>query len=269
MDYGTNRNMLKKIYILLMVSCGMTMAVNGQKIGIEGSYTADILAQEHKGDKDNVWLNGWNVALRYEQSLNEPRSLGLNVGLGWEMAGGRYGVEWYEPYTTCTRFMHYLSVPIDIMYYVPLDKKNRLKFMVYGGTRLYVGMAGDYDHHYYMATKDYNPQNPFGDSKVGEKMHRWDVGVGLGVGIEFYGLYAKVGYDCPLTNSARDYAPTSLYQHRVHATLGYSFDLKKYIERNRIRKGKGESHSRRSGAMALPDDKAMPGMNEREGFKRR
>lgn len=267
---------MKRIYRILMFFSALAllpaMNVHAQRIGLEGSYVADILSQKDGGKTKTNLLNGWNALFTYEHSLGgDSSNWALNVGLGWEMRANRYGVEWYEPYTTCTRFLHYVQVPVDVEYFIPLDRKHKLRLYFYGGPRLSVGVLGDYAHHYYMATRPYDKKNPFGSSFAGDSMQRFDVSFGVGFGIEYYGAYLKVGYDFPLMNSIRnEYAPDKLYQHNVKVSMGYKFDLKPIIKRKRENRINGLRRPKRQrfGTMALPEDKPIKDMDKRVDLKR-
>ena len=247
-----------RLFITILFICSADLYA--QRIGLDGSYVADFLSQTEGGKSKTNFLNGWNAELRYEQFVRDSSNLSVSFGIGWEFRGNRYGVEWYEPYTTCTRFMHYLYVPVDVNYYFPLDKKKKLKVFVFGGPRLNVGLLGDYGHHYYMATRDYKLRNPFGSSFAGDSTHRFDFSIGAGVGIEYYGAFMKVGYDFPVTNSASAYKPSDIYQHNLRVTLGYMLDLRIIAKKRNRHRMPGQRSGLRQ--MALPEEKAMPGMNQ-------
>lgn len=225
---------MKKTFIILMLILAVVMPSHAQRIGIEGSYVGDYLYQKEGGKSATDFVSGWNAGFIYEQFFVKARGEGkwsVETGLQWEMRGGRYGIEWYEPATTCNRFMHYLEVPLNVNRYFRLgDESWRLKAFVYGGPRLYIGTKGEYGNHYYLATRPYKKHNPYNDSFSGRYMHRFDAQVGVGAGVEWYVFRFKAEYDVPLTNSSADGLPDYLYQHGFKVGLGVRFDLRRPSE---------------------------------------
>lgn len=233
--------MKKEILIFMMAVVGV-LPLHAQRIGVEGSYVADLLWQKDHGETATDMISGWNAGVVWEQFLgaNRQRPLkdtvtslwSVETGLGWEMRGGRYGAEWYEEASTCNRFVHYVSVPVRVTrYFKPFaweedNPLNKFRLFATCGAKVSVGVLGDYDHHYYLATRAYNPNNPFSDKLSGEDMHRFDAALTLGGGVEWSLFRLKLQYDLPLTNSSADSKPDELYQHNLSVTLGMRFDIR-------------------------------------------
>lgn len=228
--------MKKKITIILLLAIVSVGSVSAQRIGLEGSYNTGLLHSKKSGDDKTNAFHGWDALFRYEQFLDSASHWSLNIGLGWRYIAGRYGVEWYIPYSTCTRFTHEIVVPLDLAYYFDLNEKKRFRLSVFGGPRMGMGLFGSYGNHYYMATREYDKVNPYNGSFRGGEMNRVSLAVGAGVGIEWYGLMAKVNYDFPCTNLAHDGLPDELYRHQFRFTVGYMLDLRPIIKRRRENK---------------------------------
>ncbi|MCR4620194.1 MAG: PorT family protein [Paludibacteraceae bacterium] len=224
---------MKKI-VFLLLTLNVCLVVNAQRVGLEGSYVGDILYQKEGGKSATDYVSGWNAGFMYEQFFVKERGAGkwsLETGLLWEMRGGRYGIEWYQEATTCTRFMHYVEVPLNVNRYFVLGKESwKLKAFAFGGPRLYVGTAGKYGNHYYLATRPYKRHNPYNDKFSGRYMHRFDAQLGIGGGVEWHFVRLKVEYDFPLTNSSADGNPDYLYQHGLKVGLGLRLDLRRESE---------------------------------------
>jgi outer membrane protein assembly factor BamA len=226
-----NKNIMNKKILALGVTIFL-FAFSGfggtqKKLGFDAGYTLTPCFQSNYGDGGNtVFLNGFNVGPRFEIGPDSSR-WSLGIAALFEMRTNRYNVNWCMPYTTCYRELYYGVVPIDLMYSIPL--KGRLHLSVFGGPRFDVGIYGTYDEHYYLSTRTsaYDDAKAFSDA-----MDRFDMSVGVGVGIEYRWMRAKIGYDYPITNSENDAtAPSQFHQSELRIGIGCMFNLGKKKKR--------------------------------------
>lgn len=218
---------IQKSIILILSLLTISTALYSQKWGVDAGYTMTGLQQSHEGKSgDFNLLSGFHVGPRMDFYLTKPESLNkwmLGASLLFEMRAGRCGSEWMNDYTTYTRILYYGVLPIDVTYYMNISEKNKLNLLLYGGPRLSMGIFGEINEHYYMGTREqFEDKHPFDGS-----LNRFDVGFGIGVGMQYKFMVAKLSYDFPITNSANEAEPETLKQHLIKFTLGYSFDLKK------------------------------------------
>lgn len=226
---------MNKFNILLFFFLLIPTAFFAQRIGIEATYNADLLAQSQKvafaGEKKSL-LNGVNAGFRFEFFFAKDTSaisqLSINFGPEFKFLANRY-LNLFEEYTTTYRELYYLMLPIDLSYYIPLNKKRDFRFFVFGGPRITIGLVGKYSEHYFAATRTYETVDPF----KSKDMQRVDVAIGVGCGIDYRGMFMKIGYDIPCMNTNIQSSPKYLYQHQLQVTMGYILDLDLLKKRNR------------------------------------
>lgn len=199
----------------------MSLGMFAQSIGFIGGYTMTGIQQSNAGvSGDFNILNGYHMGPKVELDL-EPGSnkFVLSLGALFEMRANRYDISWYKPYTTQTRILYYLDLPLDIIYRHRLAED--VNWMLFGGPRLNIGLSGLTKQHYYMATIPNNEKDtsPF----YGEPtMRSKDFALGLGTGIEWENFQFMLSYDLPLTNSVVNTDPSVLKQHNFRFSVGYT-----------------------------------------------
>lgn len=198
------------------------LSVNAQHIGFLGGYTMTGLEQSNYGvSGDFNILNGYHVGPKLDLDV-EPNSnkFTLSIATLFEMRANRYDISWYKPYTTATRILYYLYLPLDLTYRKELGED--VNWLLFGGPRLNIGLFGLTDEHYYMSTKTQNKDtSPFyGDPTMRSK----DISFGIGTGIELENFQFMLGYDYPLTNSIinSNPSPSLLKQHNFRFSVGYT-----------------------------------------------
>jgi Outer membrane protein beta-barrel domain len=122
--------------------------------------------------------------------------------------------------------LNYLQVPVNVLYTVPL---SRIKLFAGGGVYFNYGLSGKIKIESSTTLPDGTPYS-FKDeidafkkvSENGSGMKRTEFGVGALAGIQFNNLFANVGYQLGLSNSAGD-GDGTYKQHGLQFTLGYFF----------------------------------------------
>lgn len=217
--------MMKKIYkiafawFLLLFSFQFASA---QHIGFVGGYTMTGLEQSNYGvGGDFSPLYGYHVGPKVDLDVvPNSNKFTLSIATLFEMRSNRYDISWYKPYTTATRMLYYLYLPLDITYRKQV--REDVNWLLYGGPRLNIGLSGLTNEHYYMGTraqkKDTSPF--YGDPTMRAK----DFSFGIGTGIELENFQFMLGYDFPLTNSVinSDPSPSVLKQHNFRFSVGYT-----------------------------------------------
>lgn len=216
---------MKKIYkissvaILLLIS---SFSVSAQHIGIEAGYTMTGLQQSNNGlQGDFNILNGYHVGPKVDLDIVPgSNKFTLTIATLFEMRANRYDISWLKPYTTETRNLYYLLLPLDLSYRKALTED--INWIVFGGPRLNIGLFGNTSEHYYMATKPQIKDNtPFSDTP---SMNAKDISFGIGTGIEIERFQFMLGYDFPLTSSTVNTDPSVLKQHNFRFSVGFMFN---------------------------------------------
>ena len=84
------KNIAIRLFITILFVCSADLYA--QRIGLDGSYVADFLAQKEGGKSKTNFLNGWNAEFRYEQFVRDSSNLSFSFGIGWEFRGNRSGM---------------------------------------------------------------------------------------------------------------------------------------------------------------------------------
>jgi len=187
----------------------ISLEVGGALTGLQQSTAA-----VKKGDFN--LLSSAIAGPEIEIALSEK--YGIDAAALFEMRAGRYDISWYKPGTTFTRNLYYAQVPLNLTYRKVLSPKVNLLLNV--GPRLNIGLFGTTNEHYYLATRtQVNDSSCFAGNN---QMKRMDVGFDIGVGLELNRFQFKLNYDFPITNSANVSDLTTLKQHQLQLTIGYS-----------------------------------------------
>lgn len=217
--------MMKNIYKLILIAflyLSSSHVISAQHIGFVGGYTMTGLEQSNYGvNGDFSLLNGYHVGPKVDLDVvPNSNKFTLTLATLFEMRANRYDISWYKPYTTQTRILYYLYLPLDLTYRKKMAED--VNWLFFGGPRLSIGLFGLTNEHYYMATK---PQLKDTSPFYGEpSMRAKDFSFGIGTGIELENFQFMLGYDFPLTNSVVniDPSPSVLKQHNFRFSVAYT-----------------------------------------------
>lgn len=216
---------MKKIhtYLGIVLLTFISFSSYAQRIGFQVGGSLTGLQQSTAATKgDFNVLSGALAGPEMEFRLNE--SLGLNLAALFEFRAGRYDIGWYKTGTTFTGKLYYAQVPLQLTYRKATGKNKKLNMLYSIGPRLNVGLFGTTNEHYYLASRtQVNDSTCFAGANA---MHRMDVGLDVGIGLEVQRFQFKLNYAFPLTNSANVSELTLLKQHQLQLTIGYT--IKKF-----------------------------------------
>ena len=156
--------------------------------------------------------------------------ISLQTGLYFTSKGGEYttdilsGVGKTEYEVTA----NYMQLPIHLAYKMDITSDTRL--FVHAGPYMAYGISGK--RNIKTLDLDNNPDDFLGKQEIDtfDKRHgykRWDMGVGLGVGVEFKRIVIDLGWDMGLMKAARNiegvsgaYKP-NIKNHSAYLSIGY------------------------------------------------
>jgi hypothetical protein len=207
--------------IAINISLLLSVSISAQHLGIVGGYTLTGLQQSHYGNSgDFSYLYGYHGGPKVELDMVPNSDMyTINIATLFEMRANRYDISWLKPGTSAETFIYYLYVPMDFNYRQTIGKN--MKWLVYGGPRLNIGLFGFTNKHYYLATKTQEKYTkPFGSDG---SLSPLDYSVGIGTGLELGHFQFMFGYDYPLSNSSKDPDLSQVRQHNFRASIAYSF----------------------------------------------
>ncbi len=196
----------------------------------------------------NAFVNvkaGLNMSNFYGDNLsNKDVKPGFNIGVGVDLEfatnlslqTGFYFISKGSEYTTDiigvvgeTEFnvtANYIQLPIHLAYKKNITQSAKLFF--HAGPYMAYGVGGKRQANTTINSDDYigKPEINTFDKHFGYK--RWDMGVGLGVGVEFKKIVIDIGWDMGLMKTARDIKDHLAYKPNVknqsaYLSVGFKF----------------------------------------------
>lgn len=202
-----------KSLLLIAVLSFCAITANAQ-LGIQAGYVNSQIYS--KGDKVSDPYNGLEVGLNYNMPIMGGFS--LQYGLLYTMltrkeTGSLLGVS-----TEYKSTGHYLNIPFRAAYTYYFT--NDFGIFGYGGPNFAIGLAGKDKASGSTGVGEGSLDfNWYGDNGT---RNRFDVKLGLGVGIVYKSLTLRGGYDWGLLNLSKD-DNVKLNQNQFNISLGYSF----------------------------------------------
>lgn len=165
-----------------------------------------------------------------------PRHFSMQTGLLYSLSYGRQQQHWrsqdaptvQEEYIQHRILEHNLTVPVRCFYTIPLWKQ--LNMFVYGGPQLQIGLAeNDYlTKHLSSKTETWLqsqsiPTEPY--DRMATELHRVNIQMGVGGGLEWDRYRLQAGYDFGLNNLVRQPLVTGqhMWEWGWYASFSYRF----------------------------------------------
>lgn len=143
-----------------------------------------------------------------------PKNFSLQAGLLYTQQGFKMTGTYVRQKSTRRWTLHYIQMPVNAQYKLALGSKTSLLFQA--GTYFgfcFLGIASD---------KDITLPIRMGYSERDE-LKTFDFGLGVGVGVQFYGLQVGVGYNIGLYNLRPSNFSDKLRNHGLVITTTYLF----------------------------------------------
>ena len=143
-----------------------------------------------------------------------PKSFAIQSGLLYAQQGFRATAVYMNQKSTYKITLHYIQIPINAQYKLALGRNTSLLFQ----TGTYFGFC------FWGTASDNGITVPIrmGYSEKDE-LKTFDFGLGLGVGVQFYGLQVRVGYNIGLYNLRPLYFSDKSRNHGLAITVTYLF----------------------------------------------
>ena len=216
---------------LVLVAFFMCLSVNAQDKQISFGVKAGLNLSSFGGDKEYKDMDsklGFNAGLTLDYNIMGDLYLLSGLELTTKGAKESYKDE-YEDYTVTINPM-YLQIPIHVGYKFELSEG--MKFVVNAGPYFAYGLGGK------IKTKEdgitgsidiFKDQDIDGFNIKG--MKRFDLGIGVGLGLEFGALKFGLGYDLGLLNPTPSYSDYEDYEesnekftlNNLYLTVGFKF----------------------------------------------
>jgi len=143
-----------------------------------------------------------------------PKNFSIQPALLYAHQGYRMTGKYMGQKSTLRITLHYIQIPINVQYKLKVGSKTSLLFQ----TGPYFGIC-------FLGTGSSDGitlKIKMGNSERDE-LKRFDFGLGLGVGVQFYGLQVGIGYNFGLYNLRHQYYSEKLRNHGLAITVTYLF----------------------------------------------
>jgi len=182
---------MKSKLIFFLVFAMFAQVANAQVFGIKGGVNFANMTFSTSGmDVSPKSILGIHVGPIAEFELKD--NLSFNTGLLYSLKGFKVKMSFMGESAESTEKINYLEVPLNIAYKYSLDEK----YIVFGQVGPYLGYA--------LSGKDKSDGETtdieFGDGG----MKRFDLGLGIGAGVEFGPIVPSISYQFGLANLADD-----------------------------------------------------------------
>ena len=206
---------LKTICLLAVFAITSINMANAQ-FGIQAGYVNSkfntdlpsfVAGKEH--------YNGFEIGATYDFQIQG--GVFMNYGLLYTFGKNSYdyGTENFN-FVTIENTAHYLNIPVRVGYKYPIN--NSFRVFAYAGPNFTFGLAGKTSGEIIGFTGDGKWYGEDSDLK------RFDIKLGLGIGVEYNNFVLKGGYDWGLFNA---YDSDNFYARRnqFNISIAYLFNL--------------------------------------------
>jgi hypothetical protein len=226
-------NIMKKCLKLLMASAMVLIAVNANaQLGIKAGYVSTkFTGKENGGAYKGRPMDGFKIGVDYDLRFGSM-GLSLRPGINYTYfgKGQKYNADNVR-WTNQQRY-HFLSVPIDLKY--AFDFGNDWNIYAVVGPKFVFGLGGksiDKSNDGYKGTykvfsgKYDNRQGDILETGNGPaEMNRFDVEIGLGLGVQYRNYSLEFDYDWGMLNLAKyDRKTYSIKRNQIGLIFGFMF----------------------------------------------
>ena len=203
------------IVILAFVSVGTASAQLGFQAGYVNSKFVD------KNSKSDPF-NGFNVGLTYDMEIQS--GIGLHYGLLYTLISDKESIDLLGVTLTGKSSGHFLNIPVQATYKYSIN--NDLGIFAYGGPNFAVGIMGSNT----LSSSATDEKLKDGWYKEGDgifglidtSFDRFDIQLGVGLGIQYSNIILKGGYDWGLLNPYGD-DNVKINRNQFNISVGYLF----------------------------------------------
>jgi len=180
---------MKAKLIFFLVFVMFAQIANAQVFGIKGGINIANMSFSSSGiSMTPKSIIGFHVGPVAEFELKD--NLSFNTGILYSLKGFKFKMSYMGVSSESTEKINYLEVPLNIAYKYSLDDN----YKIFGQVGPYLGYALNGKDKTDGETTDIE----FGDGG----MKRFDLGLGIGAGVEFGPMVAGLGYQFGLANLA-------------------------------------------------------------------
>lgn len=158
---------------------------------------------------------------------------GFELGVNYQMPiMGGFGLDYSLLYTLITRSEdsdlfddykstgHYLNLPVRVQFSYPIN--NSFSIFAYGGPNFTLGVGGKNTRSVESVKIE---QKWYGDDDNSWDLNRFDILLGLGVGVRYNNIILKGGYDWGLIDLDKS-DDDSMHRNQFNISLAYIFNMR-------------------------------------------
>jgi len=180
---------MKSKLIFLVVFALFVQIANAQVFGIKGGLNDANMSFSSNGISISPKaIIGFHFGPVAEFELND--NISFNTGLLYSLKGFKMNASTLGFSTESTEKINYLEIPLNVAYKHPIDEKIKI-----------FGQIGPY-LAYALSGKDKTDGTTTDITFGSGGMKRFDLGLGIGAGVEFGPIVAGLGYQFGLANLA-------------------------------------------------------------------
>ncbi len=198
---------IKSLFVLVLLISGVTNLTaqdNRLTLGVKGGINLSTLSMKDIPNPDSKV--GFNLGLTVDYELGQR--VYLLTGLEINTKGGKWKL--YELKASINQV--YLQLPIHVGYKFEITESTKL--VLHAGPYLAYGIGGK-------SKLEFEGQEEKEDTFGSDGLKKFDVGIGLGFGVEFNQMCLGLGYDLGLYNISGE--EESAKNRNFYLSIGYKF----------------------------------------------
>ncbi len=203
---------VKSLLIVALLAIGSFSTANAQ-FGIQAGYVNAQLY--HDGDKVNDSYNGFEVGVSYNMPIMGGFSLQYALLYTFQTVKYEYAHSSLTD-VDLTSTGHFLNLPVRAAYAFPIT--NDFSIFLYGGPNFTLGLGGRDKLDGDLPGVDIDRETKWYDDDL---YNRFDIKLGLGLGLQYINIILKGGYDWGLIDQADGSA--NLSRNQFNISLVYQF----------------------------------------------
>jgi len=213
------RKTMKSFVIIAVLAIVSVGTVNAQ-LGVQAGYVSSKFVGENPYTDP---YNGFNAGLTYDMEIQG--GVGLHYGLLYTLISDKESEDLFDATLTTKSFGHFLNVPVQATYKYAINRD--LRIFAYAGPNFTMGVAGSNTLSSDATDRElkdswYKEGDGLFGEMIGDSFYkRFDIQLGVGLGVQYSNFILKGGYDWGLLNPyGSDFKAN---RNQFNISLGYLF----------------------------------------------
>ena len=209
-----------KSFVIIAVLAIVSVGTANAQLGVQAGYVSSkFVAEDSEADP----YNGFNVGLTYDMAIQG--GFGLHYGLLYTLISDKESVKETLPIlgdveVTYKSSGHFLNIPVQATYKYAIN--SDFGIFAYAGPNFTMGVAGSEKISYSIAEAGDDGKASWYGEDDGIDFGRFDIQLGVGLGIQYSNFVLKGGYDWGLLNPYGD-DDFKINRNQFNVSLGFLF----------------------------------------------